>query len=162
MKKSRPKAPSDAPQGTVTLGGPLGWFSASLNVTSDSLLPEEVTCIFGVDPIESQIKGVPLFRKDGSVKRIPRFGRWSIKIKPSQTDEWDINEVITELLSCFPESQEIWSQVAQLGKIQISLGLSLEGSNQEFVLKPDLLRFLGERQISVYFDIYRDDDFAEQ
>lgn len=161
MKRSRPSPPSDAPQGTVTLGGPLGWFSASLNVTSDSLLPEEITRIFGIEPIESQTKGIPLLREDGSVKRVPRFGRWSIKIKPSQTDEWDINEVIAELLTCLPESQEIWRQVAQLGKIQISLGLSLEGSNQEFVLEPDLLRFLGERQISIYFDIYRDDDFPE-
>lgn len=161
MKKSRPQPPSDVPQGTTTLGGPLGWFSASLYVTSDSLLPEEITRIFGVEPTESQIKGVPLLREDGSVKRIPRFGRWSIVLKPSQTDEWDINEVITELLSCLPEPQEIWSQVAQLGNIQISLGLSLEGSNQEFVLKPNLLRFLGERQILVNFDIYYDEDFAK-
>lgn len=157
MKRPRSSPPKNAPLGTVWLGGPLGWFSAALHVTSPMLLPEEVTRLFGIEPTESQTKDVPILRPDGTVKRVPKFGRWSTILTPATSDEWDLNEVVSELLRRLPQDSEVWERVATLGDLQISLGLELAGSNQEFVLEPGLLRLLGERQIQVYFDVYRED-----
>ena len=158
MKRPPPSPPFDAPPGTVTLGGPLGWFSAALHVTSENLAPDAITLLFSAEPTACQTKGVPILREDGTSRHIPQFGRWTTKMKSSQTDEWDINEVITELLARLPESLEIWHQVARLGCIRISLGLAMVRSNEDFVLEPELLRYLGERQVQIYFDIYREDE----
>ncbi|MEQ1742600.1 MAG: DUF4279 domain-containing protein [Candidatus Nitrotoga sp.] len=155
MKHPRPSSPSDAPPGTVTLGGgPIGWFSAALHVTANELCPEEVSRLFGVEPTACQTKDVPLRREDGSTKRVPKFGRWTHSLKSAQTDEWDIEAVIEELLGYLPQKLEVWRQVAALGAIRISVGLALSSGNEEFELDPELMQFLGERNIGIYFDVY--------
>lgn len=137
---------------------PLGWFSIALHISAEDLRPEDISSIFGVSPTESQTKGVPLLRSDGTLKRVPKFGRWSIDLKPSETDEWDIGALVTELLAPLPKELATWRKVAAMGSLRISLGLDLSSKNQEFEFDPELLRFLGEREIFVYFDIYSDAD----
>lgn len=155
MKRPRPSPPPDVPAGTVQLGGAISWFSASLHVRSDTLDPNAVTAIFQLEPDESQVKGVPRVREDGTTARfVPRVGGWSRYLKPSQTDEWDINEVVRELLTPLPTELDAWRQVANLGEIHVSLGLVLEKDNQDFALDAELLRFLGERSIGIFFDVY--------
>jgi Domain of unknown function (DUF4279) len=154
MKKPRPQAPADAPSGTVQLGGFIGWFSLSLHVTSDDLKPEVVSTLFGIGPTVSQSKGVPLLGADGKVKRVPKFGRWTLCIKCAETDEWDIEEVILALLARLPSDVSIWRDVARCGAPHLSVGLSLTASNESFSLEPTLLAFLGERGIGVSFDVY--------
>ncbi len=154
MKAPIPLPPADAPPGTIALSSQIGWFSASLHVSGADLLPDNVTNLLGVSPSQSQIRGTPLLRDDGSVRYIPKFGRWSRTIKAAETDEWDISEVLKLLFSDMTTNLEDWAKVAHLGRIHISLGLSLAQTNQEFELDQDLLRFLGERSISVWFDVY--------
>ena len=156
MKQPRPSPPSDAPPSTVSLSRPLGWFSVRFHVTGEELVPDEVTRLFGVTPTTNQTKGVPILRPDGTTKRVPKFGRWSIELIPSQTDEWDINEVINQLLASLPMAVEVWRKVSQLGSLQISLGLLFAYDGDEFFLEPTLLRTLGERGIQMYFDFYRE------
>lgn len=158
MKHPRPSPPSDAPPGTVTLGGPIGWFSAALHVTANELHPEEVSRLFGVEPTACQTKDVPLQREDGSTKRVPKFGRWTHSLKSAQTDEWDIEAVIEELLGRLPRELEVWRQVATLGALRISVGLSLSSGNEEFELGPKLMQFLGERNVGIYFDVYAENE----
>lgn len=93
-----------------------------------------------------------------SLEAIGFFGRWSIDLKPSETDEWDIGALVTELLAPLPKELATWRKVAAMGSLRISLGLDLSSKNQEFEFDPELLRFLGEREIFVYFDIYSDAD----
>jgi hypothetical protein len=157
MKRAPPSPPLDAPLGTVSLSCSLGWFSARLHVTSEELIPDEVTKLFGVTPTTSQTKGVAVLGPDGDKKRVPKFGRWSIELTPSQTDEWDINEVINELLAPLPTDAEIWHKVSRRGSLQISLGLLFAHNGDDFFLEPVLLHTLGERGIQVYFDFYRED-----
>ena len=157
MKRPRPSPPADMPAGTVTLNVPIPWFSVALHVTSVSLDPNDVSRWFGVEPTESYTKGVPILRPDGTVQRVPKFGRWEIKVKPSATDEWDLNEVIADLLRPLPQDNGIWERVAQLGTLELSVGLELTERNQEFALEHDLLKLLGERRIRCWVDVYRKD-----
>lgn len=89
---------------------------------------------------------------------MPKFGRWTHSLKSAQTDEWDIEAVIEELLGRLPRELEVWRQVAALGAIRISVGLALSSGNEEFELGPELMQFLGERNVGIYFDIYAENE----
>jgi len=132
------------------------WFSASLNVTDNELVPEEITRLLGQQPTESQTKDIPLLREDGSVRRIPRFGRWSRTLKVKQTDEWDVAEVVRMLFAGLPDSQDVWNQVAKQGEICISLGLSVSTGSQDFAFDSKLIKMLADRSAAVWFDVYRE------
>jgi len=154
MKAPKPTAPADAPAGTRQLGGPIEWFSASLQVRGDDLDPERITSLLARAPDRAQRRGVPVLRADGSTQRIPRFGAWARDLKPHQTDEWDVAEIIRLLFEGLPTDAGVWDAVAALGRIQISFGLDIPDSNREFDLDPALMRFLGERHAWIWFDIY--------
>jgi hypothetical protein len=154
MKRPKPTAPFDAPEGTVQLGGPIQWFAASLTVNDDDLEPDQVTRLLGQEPTRKQCRGVPLLRADGSVRSIPQYGRWVRELKPSQTDEWDITEIVYLLFEGLPHDLSVWHQVAALGKIRVTFGLNIPDSSRDFELAHDLMRFLSERRASIWFDIY--------
>lgn len=138
------------------MGAEMEWFSASLSVTDEELVPEQITNLLGVQPTESQTKNIPLLRADGSVRRIPRFGRWSRILKAEQTDEWDVAEVVRMLFSGLPDSQDTWHQIAKKGKVCISLGLSVSTGSQDFAFDSDLIKMLADRSAAVWFDVYRE------
>jgi len=156
MKAPKPTAPADAPAGTRQLGGPIEWFSASLQVSGDDLDPDRITRLLARPPDHAQRRGVPLLRADGSTQRIPRFGAWARTLKPQQTDEWDIAQVIRLLFEGLPTEAAVWAEVAALGGIRISLGLDMPDTNRDVHLDPELMRFLGERHAWIWFDIYCD------
>ena len=159
MKRPRPTAPSDAPQGTVRLGGEIEWFSVSLHVTSEELVPERVAELLG-PPTASQSAGVPRVKRDGTAGAAPKFGRWSRTIKRNDTDEWDVAEAIHLLFEGLPSSHETWADVRALGRIGISVGLSLTAPNQEFTLDEELLALLAQRRASLWVDVYGEDHEA--
>lgn len=70
----------------------------------------------------------------------------------------DIETVIEELLGRLPREPEVWRQVATLGALRISVGLSLSSGNEEFELGPKLMQFLGERNVGIYFDVYAENE----
>jgi hypothetical protein len=159
MKRPRPTAPSDAPAGTVRVGGEIEWFSLALHVTADTLLPEQVTDLLGA-PTISQTAGVPRQRRDGSPAPAAKFGRWTRELKRVDTDEWGVAEAVRLLFDGLPEAPERWSEVRALGTVQVSVGLSLTSSSQEFLLDEELVQFLAERRASVWVDVYGDEHEA--
>ena len=161
MKHPRPCAPIDAPPGTVELGGAMDWFSASLHVSSDDLQPTEVTALLGIRPTHFQIRGEALINEDGSLGRVPKYGRWTRAIKRSQTDEWNVAEVVRGLFEGLPTDRGTWDRVASLGWVKVSLGLSLSRDSQDFTFEEDLLQLLADRRASVWFDIYREDQESD-
>jgi len=153
MKRPRPTAPADAPPGTARLGGEIEWFALALHVTADTLLPERVTAILGA-PTASQTAGVPRRRRDGALTPPAKFGRWTRELKRADTDEWDVAEAIRLLFAGLPEAAERWSEVRALGRVEVSVGLSLTSSSQEFLLGEEIIHFLSHRRASVWVDVY--------
>lgn len=157
MKLPPPTPPSDAPAGTVSLSEPIGWFSVALTVSAEELKPEHISRIFGVEPTRSKTKGVPVLGDDGTPGSVlPRHGSWKLELKKHQTDEWDVEAAVEELLAPLPKDLEIWRPVFEECTLRLSLGLDLNGWNGDFFLQPELLQFLGERRIAVWFDVYCD------
>jgi hypothetical protein len=159
MKHPRPSPPKDAPVGTKALSGPIGWFSAALQVSGPDMDPAEITILLGHAPTFSQKRGEPLLNENGSIKRVPSFSRWSRAIKSNETDEWNISEVVKSLYDDLPLSLDTWRKVASLGRVRLSLGLSISGGSQDCEFDAELLRFLADRYTSVWLDVYNDREF---
>jgi len=92
MKAPKPTIPKCAPPGTVCFGGPIEWFSITLRISSENLVPNQVSKLLGCKPDESEQKGKPILRPDGTVIRIAKSGAWRLALKPDATDEWDCAE----------------------------------------------------------------------
>ncbi|MBL9214826.1 MAG: DUF4279 domain-containing protein [Opitutaceae bacterium] len=120
----------------------------------DALIPEEITALLQREPDRAWQKDKPVYRDDGSIKRVPKFGAWWAELKREQTDEWDCGEAISELFSTLPSDPVIWCRLAERFSLSLSVGLSLESSGCGFELSPKILRFLGERGITAGFEIY--------
>ena len=158
MKSPYPNPPSDAPEGTVSIGGPISWFDVSLHIRGDELDPASITTLFGIDPDFTQKKGVPLFRPDGSTKRISKFGSWDLSLSEKQTDEWDVEQAAWIVLQRLPDNIELWSAIPETASARLSFGLSLCSFSQGFSLEPEISLYVAERNISLDFHVYGNDE----
>ena len=156
MKRPPPQPPRNSPEGTTWFGGPIGWFSASVDLIADDLDPDAITRLFSVEPDQSQRKGMPLLKPDGTVKRIPRHGCWSIKLTPKQTDEWDIEQVAWLLLARLPQNIDVWKTIPTSVSVRLSFALSLESVNQGFSVGRELADYVANRNIRLDFHVYAD------
>src|SRR5579872_1078059 len=115
MKSPFPKLPTDAPAGTVWFGGPIAWFSISVIIRADDLVPEDVTRLLLVEPTHSQTKGLPLSTRPGA--RVAKFGSWELSLKSTETDEWDVTEAARLLIGRFPKESSAWKLLPAGAKI---------------------------------------------
>ncbi len=158
MRRAKPVKPKGLPEGTIQIGGPIEWFDINLRVRGDDLVLDEITSIMGCEPDEAWEKGKPIYREDGSVKRIPRFGHWALVLKPEDTDEWECGPAMLELLSRLPSDVNIWRTVTEKYKADFFVGLYMPDNIRGFILEPDVMQYLGERNIEAGFDIYGPED----
>jgi hypothetical protein len=149
--------PSDAPEGTISFGGPIEWFSIALIIHAETLPLERISELLGCAPTRSFRKDEPILRRDGSVMRVPNFSNWVVKLSPNETDEWDLCEAAKLLLSRLNSDPSAWREISSVGRIRLSFGLSIDESNRGFSFDVDLMRYLSERGIEAGFDIYTDD-----
>ena len=133
-------------------GGPIRWFSISLTVRADDLLPDEITRLLVVAPTFTKTKGVPRSQRAGAA--ISSFGSWTVQLTPQETDEWDVSEAIRLLISRFPQASDTWKRLPAGAAIRLNIGLHVQTTNQGFSLPSDILRFGADRNIDFEFDIY--------
>lgn len=157
VKRPPPKPPENAPAGTTWFGGPIPWFSISIEIHSDDLVPDEVTSLLGVEPTQVQQKGKPWVTPNGKHVRVGKFGRWSLELKPNETDEWDVAEAAKILLSRVPADSAKWRALSSRARVRLSVGVSLGSFNQGLSVDPALLRLLADREMQLDLDIYAGD-----
>ena len=87
-----------------------------------------------------------------------RFGRWSLQLQHSETDEWDMAEATKLLISKVPADQAVWKSISSRARVRLSVGLSLETFNQGLSIDPILLRLLADREMQLDIGIYAGDD----
>jgi hypothetical protein len=133
-------------------GGPISWFSVSLTIRADNLVPDDVTRLLLVKPTHSQVKGSPLLTRTGAA--IAKFGSWTAKLVSTETDEWDVTEAVRTLIARFPQAPAVWKLLPAGVQIRLSFGLHLETRNQGFSIPADILQFAADRNIDLDFDIY--------
>ena len=161
MKRPKKRPPANAPEGTVWFGGAIKWFSIALIIDTEAVPIERISDLLRCQPTDFQQKGVPLLRPDGTVKRIPKFSSWRLRLSPEETDEWDICEAAKLLLARVSSEVQDWLEISTGGDARLSFGLSMDETNLGFSLDAELIQFLADRRIRAGFDIYTDDfDFT--
>jgi hypothetical protein len=162
VKAPKPTIPRCLPEGSVCYGGPIEWFVLRLTINSKDLVPDEVTGLVGCDPDDAWEAGKPLLGEDGSIKRIPKFGHWSVELRPEDTDEWDCGEAIMELIHRLPSDIGLWRQLTQRYKVDVTFALLMTSTNEGFVLSPQVLKYLGDRGLTAGFDVYYEEPAAAE
>jgi len=157
VKRPKPKPPSDLPEGTIFFGGPIEWFSIALIINTEAVAPEELSQMLGCEPTGAWRKGEPILRPDGSVKRVPKFSSWQLKLSSNETDEWNLCEAAKLLLNRVNGDVPTWREIVSDGQARLSFGLTMDSSNRGFTLEVELTRYLADRGIRIDFDIYTDD-----
>jgi hypothetical protein len=91
---------------------------------------------------------------DGSLKYVDRRSVWRLRLKPKDTDEWNVGEAMMTVLRRLPSDIALWQHLTQRYKVDIFVALSMSSTNKGFSLSPEVMKYLGERGIEAGFDVY--------
>ncbi|HKR45655.1 MAG TPA: DUF4279 domain-containing protein [Paraburkholderia sp.] len=138
-------------------GGPMPWFSASLQLVHEHIDPGTVTETLGILPDRTMKRGQP--RKNGAGRDIApsRIGMWAIDVPKELIGELDIASAICYLLDRITPADQRWNEALALfpdARVRVFLGLRLDSFNRGFVLSASLLQQLAGRRIQLDFDVY--------
>lgn len=129
----------------------IGRSVAALRISGDALDPNEITVQIGSRPTTSYRKGdVRKTPRGGEIVR--RFGMWLLEAEERKPG--DVNAQIQEILSRVTPDLAVWKALSQKWDIDIFFGLFMNESNEGFPLSPSVMTSLGERNITIGFDIY--------
>lgn len=123
-------------------------------IGGDDLMPSEISALLGAEPSHSQVKGQKLPTKS-SKPRIARFGAW--RLAATDTQPADIDQQVSELLGKLTDDLEAWRSISSKFKIELFCGWFLGSGNEGVEMRPDTLKALGDRGISLGLDIYGPD-----
>ena len=142
----------------ITIGGPIPWFSVSLTIHADDLDLNEITHVLGVQPDQTQRKGVPLPPRGDRPPRVPQIGMWLINLRPEQAPECDVQTAIARVLDQITVPLDVWNQARVGASARIFVGLFLDNYNRGFGIDPPLLRRAADLGVSLDFDFYNNAD----
>jgi len=125
---------------------------ASLRIGGDSLNPEEITSLLGVEPTLGQTKGQVFIGKTSGKERVAKSGMWSLKSEPQEPGDLDYQ--ILALLETTTDDLSIWKNISKRYSIDILFGLFMESGNEGIEISSRALKALGNRNIELAMDIY--------
>jgi hypothetical protein len=128
---------------------------ACLRIFGDGLMPEEITQMLQCAPTVAQRTG-EVIRYPSGRERIVQRGNW--RLDASTAEPEDINGQVRSLLSKLESALEVWKNLVQRFDVDMFCGVFMGGDNDGFSLAPDVMMLLGERGITIDFDIYSADD----
>jgi hypothetical protein len=144
--------PKGAPEETVWFGGPVDQAKVTLRIFGEQLDPDEITRLLGCAASSSARIGEST--NQGGVSRIAREGFWRLSNGKSDVS---VEDQIAILLARLTTDLTVWQGIAARFKIDLFCGLFLDASNRGFALRPELMRQLVGRGITIGFDIYGPD-----
>ena len=150
------RLPPDEPVGELVwvAGGEVDECSVSLRFFGDDLDPDAITEILGIHPTRSCRKG-DIFH--GEVyDRIEKIGRWLYSVK--RCAGVSLEDQINKLFDQLPAELNVWRELTTRFRADLSCGLWLKRWNRAFDFSPETLRRIAERNLSIGWDIYFDED----
>jgi hypothetical protein len=125
--------------------------SATLLISGDSLVPDELTALLGVQPTLGIRKG-ETFRASHGEEIEARKGKWFFG------GNWrsppDLDEQISELLLALPSRTELWVELTSRFECWLSIGAYLGDWTGGITLAPATLKLLAERNLAIDLDLY--------
>lgn len=124
----------------------------TLRVIGDDLDPAEISRILGSSPTRSERKGDVIRSQTTGQSRVARTGGWRVEVPDANPE--DVDGQVTRILSRLATDVEVWRALAARYRIDIFCGLFMRETNEGLELSPATLLALGQRGISIGFDIY--------
>jgi len=121
----------------------------------DSLDPDEISALLGIEPTLGYRKGDTRQTRHGK-EVVHRAGLWSLDVRDKSPE--DLNGQIAEMLGQLTQDLSVWRALASRYRIDFFCGLFMEDSNEGVTLAPATLRAAGERGIEMGLDIYAPDE----
>lgn len=126
--------------------------AATLRISGDDLVPDDITRLLGASPTHAQTKGDKIVGKKTGNVRVARFGMWRLqapKYKPE-----DIDGQIAMIFDQLTNDLSVWESISRRYKMDLFCGLFMECTNEGMELPPQSLFLLGSRGITIGLDIY--------
>jgi hypothetical protein len=125
---------------------------ATLRVIGDTLLPDEVTRLFGREPSASQRKGERFVGSKTGSQWTAKTGMW--RLEATEREPEDLLAQIAELLGKLPDNMDVWTKIRETNEIDLFVGLFMSSGNNGVSISPAQLLALGERGIELVMDVY--------
>ena len=135
-----------------TVGGDVDKVTVAVHVSGDSLDPERVTSLLGVEPTFAARKGDERVSGSGHRTVVQRTGVWWIDVADSR--EWLLEDAIEALLSRLPPEGPVWDELGKNYTLRLSCALHIEAWNRGCELSPRILAKIAQRGLTLDFDIY--------
>jgi hypothetical protein len=123
----------------------------TLRIFGDSLVPDEVTALMGVEPTRAHAKGDRHMGKDGREYAKRRIGMW--QLRAAETSE-SFESRVLNLLARLPPPGGVWEAINQQYESDVSVGYFMQRTNEEFLLTAKAANAMALRGIALLMDIY--------
>ena len=124
---------------------------ATLRISGDNLLPDEVSGFLGAGPTVSHAKGQEIDLPSGRYS-ITKSGIWWLSA--ADTEPEDLDSQVDEILGQLTLDLTVWHDLGKRFDIDLFCGWFLGGSNEGVDISHQTLLALGERGIRLGVDIY--------
>ena len=125
--------------------------SVSFSISDDNLNPTEISSLLGAEPSRGVRKGETFYGQQGRPVQA-RTGMWQIGSGYSTAPELDAQ--IAALLNRMTNNLKVWTKLTRRYNCYLSVGGWFNDWTGGFTLKAATLRLLGERGLSLDFDLY--------
>jgi hypothetical protein len=123
----------------------------ALRIFGDSLVPDELTALLGVQPTHAHAKGDRHTGKDGREYAKRRIDMWQLRAEEF-ADPFEVR--VLSLLARLPSSEATWTTIKENLEADLSVGYFMECTNEELLLTTKVLKALAVRGIELLLDIY--------
>ena len=131
----------------------------TLSISGDDVDPTAISDLLDVRPDQGWKKDEPL-PATGRLGRLRPSGRWSIRLRREDTDEWEIEAAICSVLDRVAVQGDVWKSAVGGAKARVFVGLFLDSRNRGFGFSPQFLRRIADLQIHLDFDLYTDESLV--
>jgi hypothetical protein len=127
-----------------------------LRIFGDDLIPDEVTNLLGVAPTKTELKGEKITGRTSGNVRFAKTGGWRFNVADREPE--DMDGQIQELFNQMTGNIDVWRDITNRYHVDLFCGLFMGVSNEGLTLSPRTLASIGERGITMGFDIYAGQD----
>ena len=128
---------------------------ASLRISGDDLIPDEISRLLGALPTRAHRKDEAVPIGTSGRTRIARFGGWALHA--TDTAPEDLDAQVAELLGRLNPDLSVWQSLSTRFHIDLFCGWFMSGWNEGVEIAPATLLALGERGILLGIDLYGPD-----
>lgn len=137
------------------MNDPLQRACVTLLINGDDLIPEELTALLGQHPEIGVRKGETFMGRGRPGTAVTaRTGMWHFGTGYREPPR--IDQQVIQLLTRLPEDANIWTDLTTKYVCYVAVGVYFSDDSWTggFTLEPVTLRMLGERGLTIDFDMY--------